>query len=467
MSALSVQRRWPKPSDSSPRKEETHNPRPHHEASDTSREALLLATQGVSLFHHRMANERLTVTREELYELVWSTSMVKLAGRFGCSNVALAKLCKRMDVPNPGVGHWARIAAGQTPDRTPLPKAKQGTLLTAATPEGHVLQDPREPKAVPPVVVVPDRVSRPHLAVLDLRRALATARTDDHGRRRLPGSFNACCLISQNVEPRAVRILHALFSALSSRGATVALRHSGDDTSTAYTLQVELGAEEPIDLQVLEEVDREPREPTTEEKRWDELFHHPHRQRLAHRLSGRLRIRIAAYVPNLARRSWGDSKTQTLDALLGHVVLGVEEAAVRIRQARLEEQREEDERKEERRKGLREALEYWHTEALIEDLVEMANDWSRARLVHDFVLAAGAALPPDQRSDGFAAWLGWASDYADTLDPLTDLDRVAKAVEPDRSNIPEPTGDLYWQEPTDEEWHETVQVQVVPARRVL
>jgi hypothetical protein len=33
------------------------------------------------------------VTREELYDLVWSTRMSRLAPEFGISDVALAKVC--------------------------------------------------------------------------------------------------------------------------------------------------------------------------------------------------------------------------------------------------------------------------------------------------------------------------------------------------------------------------------------
>src|SRR5262245_5175904 len=78
-----------------------------------------------------MKSAQKTVTREELHRLVWSSPMVQLAERFGCSDVALAKLCKRMDVPRPGRGYWAQLAAGQCPTKTPLPRSRCHTLLTS------------------------------------------------------------------------------------------------------------------------------------------------------------------------------------------------------------------------------------------------------------------------------------------------------------------------------------------------
>ncbi|MBX3121570.1 MAG: hypothetical protein KF854_00750 [Nitrospira sp.] len=60
-------------------------------------------------------------TRFELYELVWSQPMTALSAEAGISNVALAKHCKKLNVPVPGRGYWARMAAGQPIDKPVLP----------------------------------------------------------------------------------------------------------------------------------------------------------------------------------------------------------------------------------------------------------------------------------------------------------------------------------------------------------
>ncbi len=39
-----------------------------------------------------------TVTREKLYEEVWQTLGLQLAKRYGISDVALVKICRKMDV---------------------------------------------------------------------------------------------------------------------------------------------------------------------------------------------------------------------------------------------------------------------------------------------------------------------------------------------------------------------------------
>ena len=69
-----------------------------------------------------MEKEPLVVTREELYELVWSEPMHALAPWFGISDVGLAKICRKMNIPLPGRGYWAKKSANSpVPARTPLP----------------------------------------------------------------------------------------------------------------------------------------------------------------------------------------------------------------------------------------------------------------------------------------------------------------------------------------------------------
>jgi hypothetical protein len=54
------------------------------------------------------------LTRQELYDLVWSEPMTKISARFGISDVAMAKACQKMQVPVPPSGYWARKSAGKS-----------------------------------------------------------------------------------------------------------------------------------------------------------------------------------------------------------------------------------------------------------------------------------------------------------------------------------------------------------------
>lgn len=53
------------------------------------------------------------ITREELYEAVWTESVQSLAKALGISDVGLAKICKKLNVPRPGRGYWAKAPAAR------------------------------------------------------------------------------------------------------------------------------------------------------------------------------------------------------------------------------------------------------------------------------------------------------------------------------------------------------------------
>jgi len=53
-----------------------------------------------------MPTNYITLTRQELYYMVWSEPMSSLANTFGTSDVALAKRCRAADVPIPYLGYW-------------------------------------------------------------------------------------------------------------------------------------------------------------------------------------------------------------------------------------------------------------------------------------------------------------------------------------------------------------------------
>lgn len=63
-----------------------------------------------------------TFTRREFYDLVWSKPMIHLAKEFGVSDVALHKICRKHNIPNPPLGWWAKKAAGKTVKQIPLPE---------------------------------------------------------------------------------------------------------------------------------------------------------------------------------------------------------------------------------------------------------------------------------------------------------------------------------------------------------
>jgi hypothetical protein len=64
------------------------------------------------------------LSREELYERVWSEPAAALATEFGISDRGMGKVCARFEIPVPPRGYWQRLATGQRLKKTPLPRLK-------------------------------------------------------------------------------------------------------------------------------------------------------------------------------------------------------------------------------------------------------------------------------------------------------------------------------------------------------
>ena len=71
-----------------------------------------------------------TLTRQQLFEYVWTTPMRTLAKDFGISDVGLAKVCRRYDIPRPPVGYWAKLEHGK---KVPKPSLRANEKLDRST----------------------------------------------------------------------------------------------------------------------------------------------------------------------------------------------------------------------------------------------------------------------------------------------------------------------------------------------
>ena len=63
-----------------------------------------------------------TLTREQLYDLVWSEPMQRRAKQIGISDVAIAKHCRKLGMPVPKRGYRNKLQVGKpvTKKRTRL-----------------------------------------------------------------------------------------------------------------------------------------------------------------------------------------------------------------------------------------------------------------------------------------------------------------------------------------------------------
>lgn len=147
------------------------------------------------------------LTREQLYELVWSTPVLKLAEQFGVSNVAIAKRCRRLAIPRPTRGYWAKLEFGKNPGRPPLPPSPaEIAAREAQKPFNEIIRLPAEGASLHP------------LAERYLARLLSTKPYAGEKRLHLKVPEFPTTEISKAQAPRAAQAFHAILTAVEPRG---------------------------------------------------------------------------------------------------------------------------------------------------------------------------------------------------------------------------------------------------------
>lgn len=71
------------------------------------------------------------IEREAIYLEVWSDPVSTVSKRYGLSDNGLRKICKKLGVPLPEAGYWARLRAGQQIKRPKLPKHDGPSIVRA------------------------------------------------------------------------------------------------------------------------------------------------------------------------------------------------------------------------------------------------------------------------------------------------------------------------------------------------
>ena len=166
------------------------------------------------------------LSREELYELVWSEPMLKVAARFGVSSSYMARVCTLLNVPRPERGYWAKLAVGRAPTKPPLPDPCPGDQL-------EWNRDGTLPKRARPAPRAPERKPRKkptgsthhpsrHLLTDKVRPFFESGRLSYRGEYLKPAKkLLVDLVVSKGGLDKALVFANEFFLALEARGHRV------------------------------------------------------------------------------------------------------------------------------------------------------------------------------------------------------------------------------------------------------
>ena len=366
-------------------------------------------------------------TREELYELVWSKPMRKLAAELGVSDVGLAKACRRHDIPRPARGYWAKRAAGRRVSQQPLPPRAPGcsddVVIGRPTYWGH--QDVDWDAPIPELPTFTESLGALRARLLEQARMLRSPKTlsnphvqisrliEDEKARQEKISTERYVFswdrprFDSPIGRRKLRVLNALFSGLSSFNCTPAVR--GRDE---LELSIKVG-EQYVAFE-LTEIGK-----SSSSRRG--------------RPRTQLELSIQQAEPNdEITWKWRDGNEERLEQQIPNiiaefVVVGEHQYRWRVLAQHEWYVRMKAEHEAERARALEEAARQREEakrreeQARIDALLSQARDYENANTIRAYVASVRAKMSEEDLSSDrkdIELWTSWALSQADQLDPV-------------------------------------------------
>lgn len=368
-------------------------------------------------------SRRVELAREDLYELVWSEAMTKIAARFQMSDVALRKRCIKHHIPMPGRGYWRRVETGALPKRIALPELRNAEpIIFDIQPEdmekervSDVDQAFLDYEAAHTIEVGTER-KRPDAMSQAVRRDLRGQKPDKYGaiHSRKEDTFQV--RIHPASTDRAIGLVDALAKACRDRGFAL---HDGKPDNRYYghaAIVIDDVALRPVLDERMRQVPYRMTQEEIARRRRGGFVYTP---TYSYEPTGELTLKIEGAFSTGLQTIWKDSRHRKVETRLNDVMIGLRALA----NHQLEERRKASERKrrydivQEERAQLR--LKITQERSAIEALETGANAWTRAQHMRAYITAAELQYAERGELEARREWLAWARQQADRLDPLT------------------------------------------------
>lgn len=345
-------------------------------------------------------------TRKDLYNLVWSASLVSLSKKYNISDNGLRKICVRMNIPLPKAGHWIKLQFGKKVRITHLPESsevQQEVTLSLRTVNDNENYDPDNPlksltneikKDTRLLATVPAKLNYPDSLIIAAKERL-TGKDVFHPYHHKGivgckwGELDIR-VAPKNVK-RALLFMDTFIKALRARGHELKLRNE-------CTYAIVRDQDFKISL-------REKMKKVVVHEHWTRTEFHP--------------INILAFsMDGYRNKEWKDGK-QMLEFRLPEILARLEIVSDELTKEQLYHQNMRDER--ERKEQLLKDIQKRKEKELFEfkNMLEKAERWHKAVNLRNYINAIEQhAISNNGISEDLKNWLEWSRRKADWYDPF-------------------------------------------------
>jgi hypothetical protein len=358
-----------------------------------------------------------TWNRQELYEKVWQFPLRILAAEYGISDVGLAKVCRKLEIPLPGAGHWTKIACGHNIARPSLPAMESVPVLVRKIPEPKT---PVLPEDMPELERI-DRVAATtapavtksmlaHPLVDKTKRALTENRTSYRGTLWASREIEWLDLrVTKNCLARALRVMAAIIHMLEREGFKLLVeKNKSESTSAAvYGETIRFGL-----IERSRQVNPSPKANASSPSSYNPVRFEP---------TGVLSLQIWNYYGGGLQKTWKDRESTFLEEQVSKCVAGMMRIALKERAERDKREREELARQKRIDEVRAQLSQIGKEEKKIKALEREAIRWHRAERIRAYIEAVRQDALKNEDSENrpmVLEWVRWAERQADRIDPL-------------------------------------------------
>lgn len=370
------------------------------------------------------------IHRNDLYKKVWETPMSRLASDYGISDVALAKICKKLNVPRPPRGYWAKLQYGKKISKPPLPAIDPNEQsiheINIIPNDKNVIQkkDIQVEKLIPTIKSekifnVSKRLISPHPLIQKAEKFLMKQNTNGFGILFSPRKKCLDIRVSPKSLNRALRIIDTVIKAFEIIGNKIILV---DRESRSSITCVEINGER-IPFYIKEIIQRIDHIPTKEEIRKQKEWEYFSPRRWDYLPTGNLTLNINVWQATRTRKKWSDTSSNKLDNQIKDFIEGTFVIAEILRQNRIKDEEERAKLEEKRRIQKEEENRQKAEEEQYKNLEIEAELWAKSQQLRKYIKAIeNIAVHPkcsEELKGKIEKFSKWAKEHANNLDPLT------------------------------------------------
>lgn len=347
--------------------------------------------------------ETIELTRKELYDIVWSTTLSKLTSQYAYSNDGIKKLCKQFEIPMPDGSYWSKLKFNKKYKKEKLNPIFAGVdkIVLTMREEGNAInvdQTPlnirtkeieSDPKA--PLFVL-EKLTKPDILIQNTKNYHQSRKNKDFVRNDKLDTVSI--YVEEANYNRALNIMDSFIKLLRHRGHSFR-RDINNRGPRIVVYDVE------ISFNIREKTKR-----ILSDKIYETATYIP---------TGILILQIGE---SFRSKEWVDGATK-LESKLAKVVAKIELDALKelewrekCRIHKIEEAEKEKLRKEYQAKRDKELIN-------TKDLFKLAEYHNKANIIRDYINRIEKQEPNiNENPTDLKEWIKWANDKADWLDPL-------------------------------------------------